>query len=243
MPIKNYVCNSLISGVNALKNIETSKAVLASDGDRAFVVDSGQYYYFRFYATSTEAEELVVHPFVVRPDYYVDAGVWIEQSLLSTDIMAILAEIYNDVAKEAKQLPDNHQVTVSNPTDISNLATSAKQLPDNHKVEVSNPVDVSGIAKEATLLALKAELEKKTEPDEIQMSDLIIMLRNMLFALTNSPFVDRAAAASRITVVNGTVTTVSTVSNLANIGSYQSDHLQRMDNMTAWATNTRRLIE
>ena len=99
MPIKNYVCNSLISGVNALKNIETSKAVLATDGDRAFVVDSGQYYYFRFYATSTEAEELVVHPFVVRPDYYVDAGVWIEQSLLSTDIMAILVEVHNDMVK------------------------------------------------------------------------------------------------------------------------------------------------
>lgn len=60
------------------------------------------------------------------------------------------------LATSAKQLPDNHNVTVSNqidqpttpsdtqpveeqnPIDVSGLATSAKQLPDNHQVAVSN---------------------------------------------------------------------------------------------------------
>lgn len=46
-------------------------------------------------------------------------------------------------ATSAKQLADNHQVTVSNIAstplvDISTLATSAKQLPDGHEVEVNN---------------------------------------------------------------------------------------------------------
>jgi len=45
------------------------------------------------------------------------------------------------LALEAKQLADNHQVTVSNPTadPETGLATSVKQLADNHQVTVSNP--------------------------------------------------------------------------------------------------------
>jgi hypothetical protein len=49
------------------------------------------------------------------------------------------------LATNAKQLPDNHQVTVSN---ISTLATNAKQLPDNHQVTVSNIATLATHAKQ-----------------------------------------------------------------------------------------------
>lgn len=41
-----------------------------------------------------------------------------------------------DAAKQSKQLPDGHNVTV---LDLATLATAAKQLADNHNVTVSNP--------------------------------------------------------------------------------------------------------
>ena len=55
----------------------------------------------------------------------------------------------------AKQLADDHNVTVSNmiPDVETGLATSAKQLADNHQVTVSNPTadPEIGLAKDATL--------------------------------------------------------------------------------------------
>ena len=60
-------------------------------------------------------------------------------------------------ATALKQLADNHQVTVSNPTadPETGLATSAKQLADNHNVTVSNPTadPETGLATSAKQLA------------------------------------------------------------------------------------------
>lgn len=57
-----------------------------------------------------------------------------------TTLAAILAKLIVAPATEAKQLPDNHQVTVSNPTadPETGLAKSANQLPDGHNVAVNN---------------------------------------------------------------------------------------------------------
>jgi len=46
--------------------------------------------------------------------------------------------IAKDFATSAKQLPDNHRVTVSNPTadPETGLAKEAKQLPDGHNVNI-----------------------------------------------------------------------------------------------------------
>jgi hypothetical protein len=70
-----------------------------------------------------------------------------------TTLAAILAKIIAAPATEAKQLPDGHNVTVTNteyplpaaqvttltpPAAITGFATSAKQLADNHQVQVSN---------------------------------------------------------------------------------------------------------
>lgn len=89
-----------------------------------------------------------------------------------------------------------------------------------------------------------AELEKKTEPGDIQMGELIPMLRSILIAIANPSYIDKSAnqLRSQITGTLTTVTTVTTVTNLTNFGSFPADHLQRMDNMTAWQTGVRRLI-
>lgn len=81
-----------------------------------------------------------------------------------------------------------------------------------------------------------------TEPTDIQLAELIPVLRSILTAIANPSYVDKSANAIRNQVQSGTVTTVTTVTNLTNFGSFTADHLQRMDNMTAWATNVRSLI-
>ena len=69
---------------------------------------------------------------------------------------AVLVELQNK-ATSAKQLPNNHDVTVSNPTadPETGLAKESKQLADNHWVAVSNPTTdpETGLAKESKQLA------------------------------------------------------------------------------------------
>jgi hypothetical protein len=48
------------------------------DQDKAIVTDGTNIYFFRFDATATDAEDVVTHPYKVRPDDYSTAGVWIE---------------------------------------------------------------------------------------------------------------------------------------------------------------------
>ena len=63
---------------------------------------------------------------------------------------------------EAKQLPDNHQVTVSN---IATLATHAKQLPNNHQVTVSNIATLATHAKQDTTNQKLDSIIANTTPD------------------------------------------------------------------------------
>ena len=74
------------------------------------------------------------------------------------------------------------------------------------------------------------------------MAELIPVFRALLLVLTNPPYVDKSANVIRNQVQSGTITTVTNLTNLTNFGSFPADHLQRMDNMTAWATNIRSLI-
>lgn len=85
------------------------------------------------------------------------------------------------------------------------------------------------------------ELLQKTEATQNQQVELINALRVLQQATVNPPYIDKSANQMR-SQVTGTLTTVTTVTNLTNIGSYPANHLQVMNNMTAWATNVRQII-
>ncbi len=92
---------------------------------------------------------------------------------------------------------------------------------------------------------LLIELQQKTEPSNIQMGELIPMLRSILTAIANPSYVDKSLNSIRIG--NNTVTfaanqDIRTLTNLTNFGTFPADHLQRMENMVAWSTNIRNLI-
>jgi len=93
------------------------------------------------------------------------------------------------LATSANQLPDNHQVTVSNP--ITGFATAANQLPDNHQVTVSNPTadPETGLAKEVTLQSIDTELatqQKDALTDaELRASDVNVSLDGETVAVSN----------------------------------------------------------
>ncbi|WP_461521150.1 hypothetical protein [Porticoccus sp.] len=95
---------------------------------------------------------------------------------------------YDGLAKEAKQLPDNHNVTVSNqitqpttPSDTqpvsadslplpSGAATAAKQLPDNHNVTVSN--QITGFATEAKQLPNGHDVHVSNSQLEVDLGNI-----------------------------------------------------------------------
>jgi hypothetical protein len=54
------------------------------DQDKAVVTDGTNIYFFEFDATSVLAEDVVTHPYKIRPDDYSTQGVWVEQVPYST---------------------------------------------------------------------------------------------------------------------------------------------------------------
>jgi transcriptional regulator with PAS, ATPase and Fis domain len=119
--------------------------------------------------------------------------------------------------------PHKRVVLSSNSGDLVNPATSDNQTNGSQKTQV---VDSSGnsITSDDNKLDVMAEL--------------IPVFRSLLLAITNPSYVDKSANQMR-SQVTGSLTTVT---NLTNLGSFPADHLQRMNNMTAWATNIRSLI-
>lgn len=77
---KNIIANALTGGAaRALDSYLINDPVKPlADKDIAHVIVGGKIYFFRFDATATDAEDVVTHPYKVRPDDYSTAGVWIE---------------------------------------------------------------------------------------------------------------------------------------------------------------------
>ena len=107
--------------------------------------------------------------------------------------------------------------------DKSNLATSDNQTDGSQKTQI-----VDGLGNSISSDDNKLDV----------MAELIPVFRSLLLAITNPSYVDKSANQMR-SQVTGSLTTVT---NLTNLGSFPADHLQRMGNMTAWATNIRSLI-
>ena len=80
--------------------------------------------------------------------------------------------------------------------------------------------------------------QQPTTPADIQQMELINSLRIMAIAMNSPVYLDKTANQIRAQIT-GALTSLTTVTNLTNIGSFPGDHLQRMNNMTAWATNVR----
>jgi len=143
-------------------------------------------------------------------------------------------------ATEAKQLPDNHNVTVSNQISTTGLATEAKQLADNHQVTVSNQISVADLATDAKIDLLLAELQLKADLTETQpvsvtgisfpaglateakqdvITELIKTLNELNARLTVFAGMANSGAPALRTIPIASVSTVVTGSVTATVGS------------------------
>jgi hypothetical protein len=79
-------------------------------------------------------------------------------------------------------------------------------------------------------------------PSVSVLSDLLIVMRQMITALVYPPHLDRSQNRSRVTalVESGTVTTVTTVTGISNLDGYQSKLPVINTNLNAWANVVRR---
>jgi len=102
--------------------------------------------------------------------------------------------------------------------------------------------DTNGITKNVILTAdgkIPVEISQEQIIELLnQIVDENSILRGLLYTIANPSYVDKSANQMRAQVTGS----LTTVTNLTNLGSFPADHLQRMDNMTAWATNNRSLI-
>lgn len=79
---KNFIADGLQGGTS--RDLDSFPIANLTSGDRAFVSDSGNFYYFKFDSTSTAAETVASHPYYIRPDDYATSGVWVEQQAVGT---------------------------------------------------------------------------------------------------------------------------------------------------------------
>lgn len=77
MPYTTYNCDALTGGGS--RALDAISVANLNDKDRALVVVDGVFMPFLFDANATDAENVAVHPFKIRPDDYSTAGVWVEQ--------------------------------------------------------------------------------------------------------------------------------------------------------------------
>lgn len=125
-------------------------------------------------------------------------------------------------ATEAKQLPDNHNVTVSNQISTTGLATEAKQLADNHNVTVSNQISTSGLATEAKQLA---DNHQVTVSNQISVTDLATKAKQ-----------DSQIALE--TTLNNLITTLNNLVETNNILTQRLEVIASMANSGAPALRT-----
>lgn len=128
-------------------------------------------------------------------------------------------ETWADVGPDGINLP----VDVRDSVLPDGAATSEKQTDGSQKTQVVDK-DGNSITSDDNKLDVMAEL--------------IPVFRSLLLAITNPSYVDKSENQMR-SQVTGSLTQVM---NLINLGSFPANHLQRMNNMTAWATNIRSLI-
>lgn len=75
-----------------------------------------------------------------------------------------------------------------------------------------------------------------------QLTDLIILLHQLLNAMVDPGYLDKSINATRQTIVSGTVDTVTTVANITNLGVWSASQLQFDQSQNTWAVMCRSLI-
>jgi len=121
MPLTTYNCTALTGG--AARALDSHSVGDLGDGDRAVCAVGGTMLYFMFNSTATDAEDVTNHPYKVRPDDYVDQGVWIEQQAVENAVTAGAAIADNRLVRGdggAKKIQECSTITVSDDGEMVN---------------------------------------------------------------------------------------------------------------------------
>lgn len=114
---------------------------------------------------------------------------------------------------------------------------------NNSTIEYAENALISGVAgKKVFVVGSDGNQISPTQPSDIQMSEMIPMLRAILTAIANPSYVDKSANAIRNQVQSGTITTVTTVTTLTNVGTWPGGQLSFTASQNTWANMCRSLI-
>lgn len=200
---------------------------------------------------------------------YQGYGKWLEKNTSSATVEAqeaLLAEL------QQKTEPANSQLVNANSLPLpTGAATAAQQLPDNHNVTVSNQISTTGLATSAKQDSLLTELQLKADKTETQpvsmatlptdaatatnqqlMAELIETLNELnarlmvLAGMANSgqPALRTIPIASVSTAVTGSVTATVASTSITNFGTgYPATEVSHdINNYTAIVANINNVV-
>jgi hypothetical protein len=139
--------------------------------------------------------------------------------------MAITRDI--KTAKSSQEIDNLGFDTEFNLPVVENLVYNSTTGSMDRMEQPANPE--TGLAKDTTLT------------DGTQVINLTNALKILIQAVTYPPWFDRSVNQIR-SQVSGSVTATVASTSIVNFGSFPADHLQRMENINAWANNIRSLI-
>ena len=154
--------------------------------------------------------------------------------------------IQNPIATKVEILPDQIAILTPPPA-IVGFSTSAKQLPDNHQVTVSNPTpatDTSTLATSAKQDTLLAELQHKadlTDKQPVFDEGNNLLLREILEQLVIPLWYDPATNSLKA-VVTGSVTATVASTTVTSQGGVLADPMIPSLLNQVWSSTVRNLF-
>ncbi len=129
---KNFIADGLTGGTS--RKLDSFPIAGLTTGDRAFVSDSGNFYYFKFDSTAVNAENTTTHPYYVRPDDFATAGVWVEQQTSggSGTVTSVSVTTANGVSGTVATATTTPAITLTlgviTPTSVNGLTLTAQAV-------------------------------------------------------------------------------------------------------------------
>lgn len=136
MPLTTHNITALTGG--AARALDSYAIASLSNGDRAMGAVSGEFLYFNFNSSGTDAENVATHPYRVRPDDYgAGPGVWEEQ--VASDRAGLSANDFGDTTQQRMNLLDCGIITNA----IGSIGGGAQEISMEDGNSVSATVDTS----------------------------------------------------------------------------------------------------
>jgi hypothetical protein len=133
-----FNCDALTGG--AARAVDYQSKDDLSNKDRSIAIIAGKRLDFEYNSTSTDAENVTTHPYKIRPDDYVDGGVWEEIPFLKDGDAINMADalLTRPVIKDYAETPQSPSSTSTTVLDVEDGNVISFTLTEATTISTSN---------------------------------------------------------------------------------------------------------